>query len=97
MWLGRFSFILALDHLKEKNMSQSTKFVIETQGLNKSFGEVQALQNVDLRVPCNSIYGFLGPNGAGKTSLVTEWLDNLQVGAKKEIQVENRVWPYRLS
>jgi ABC-2 type transport system ATP-binding protein len=70
VWLRGFSFILTVDDFKEKNMSQSTNFVIETQGLSKSFGEVQALRSVDLRVPRNSIFGFLGPNGAGKTTLM---------------------------
>ena len=46
------------------------EIVIETQGLSKSFGGVQALQNVNLSVPKNSIFGFLGPNGAGKTTLI---------------------------
>jgi ABC-2 type transport system ATP-binding protein len=55
-------------HVKEKIMVPSTELVIETRGLSKSFGEVQALQEVDLKVPRNSIYGFLGPNGAGKTT-----------------------------
>jgi ABC-2 type transport system ATP-binding protein len=49
-------------------MKQSNNFVIETHGLGKSFGNVQALQSVDLSVPQNSIFGFLGPNGAGKTT-----------------------------
>jgi ABC-2 type transport system ATP-binding protein len=44
--------------------------VIETQGLGKSFGEVQALKSLDLAVPKNSITGFLGPNGAGKTTTI---------------------------
>ena len=51
-------------------MKQTDNCVIHTQGLSKSFGEVQALQNVDLKVPCHSIFGFLGPNGAGKTTLM---------------------------
>lgn len=42
--------------------------VIETRGLSKSFGSVQALNGIDLQVPRNSIFGFLGPNGAGKTT-----------------------------
>ena len=49
---------------------QNTGFVIETRNLSKSFGDVQALRSVDLRVPRHSIFGFLGPNGAGKTTLM---------------------------
>ncbi len=51
-------------------MNQPNDFVIETHGLGKSFGEVQALRGVDLKVPRHSIFGFLGPNGAGKTTLM---------------------------
>lgn len=42
--------------------------VIQTQGLSRSFNEVEALKPLDLSVPKNSIFGFLGPNGAGKTT-----------------------------
>jgi ABC-2 type transport system ATP-binding protein len=38
--------------------------------LSKSFGEVQALKSLDLRVPQKSIFAFLGPNGAGKTTTI---------------------------
>jgi ABC-2 type transport system ATP-binding protein len=51
-------------------MNQPNKFVIETDGLSKSFGDVQALQDVNLSVPRHSIFGFLGPNGSGKTTLM---------------------------
>jgi ABC-2 type transport system ATP-binding protein len=51
-------------------MIPATSNVIETHGLSKSFGPVQALRGVDLRVPRHSIFGFLGPNGAGKTTLM---------------------------
>lgn len=44
--------------------------VIDIRGITKSFGEIQALKSVDLKVQRNSIYGFLGPNGAGKTTLM---------------------------
>ncbi len=51
-------------------MKQFNDFVIETHSLSKSFGDVKALQDVDLQVPHNSIFGFLGPNGSGKTTLM---------------------------
>src|SRR3954462_9356644 len=45
-------------------------YAIETRDLRKSFGDVQALCGVDLRVPRGSVLGLLGPNGAGKTTTV---------------------------
>jgi ABC-2 type transport system ATP-binding protein len=51
------------------------EFVIETQALRKSYGEVQALQGVDLQVRVGEIFGFLGPNGAGKTTTIRCLLD----------------------
>ena len=43
---------------------------IETSGLTKRFGERTAVEDVDLRVPRGSAFGYLGPNGAGKTTLI---------------------------
>ena len=51
-------------------MTQPNDYAIETRGLSKSFGSVQALRGVDLRVSRHSIFGFLGPNGAGKTTFI---------------------------
>ncbi len=48
----------------------SNGFVISTEGLSKSFGKIDALKSLDLRVPHNSIFAFLGPNGAGKTTTI---------------------------
>jgi ABC-2 type transport system ATP-binding protein len=42
--------------------------VIETTGLRKTYGLVEALRGLDLRVERGSICGFLGRNGAGKTT-----------------------------
>jgi ABC-2 type transport system ATP-binding protein len=45
-------------------------YVINTQGLTKSYEEVDALKSLDLRVPSKSIFALLGPNGAGKTTTI---------------------------
>jgi ABC-2 type transport system ATP-binding protein len=45
-------------------------WIINTRGLCKTFGKVQALNSLDLKVAKNSIFGFLGPNGAGKTTTI---------------------------
>ncbi len=43
---------------------------ISAQGLVKSFGDVQALNGIDLEVEQGSVVGLLGPNGSGKTTIV---------------------------
>jgi daunorubicin resistance ABC transporter ATP-binding subunit len=43
---------------------------IEVHGVGKRFGEVVALDGLDLAVPAGTVFGLLGPNGAGKTTLV---------------------------
>src|SRR3954452_2899744 len=48
-------------------MSESA---ITAEGLVKHFGDVKALDGVDLDVPAGTVLGLLGPNGAGKTTTV---------------------------
>jgi len=43
---------------------------ILARGLRKSYGNVQALDGLDLRVGRGTIFGLLGPNGAGKSTTV---------------------------
>ncbi len=43
---------------------------IEVAGLVKRYGDVTALDGVDLQVPRGTVLGLLGPNGAGKTTIV---------------------------
>ena len=45
-------------------------YAVETSGLVKRFGDRTAVDEVDLRVPAGTAFGYLGPNGAGKTTLI---------------------------
>jgi len=47
-----------------------TENAIVVEGLRKRFGEVQALDGIDLEVPEGKVFGLLGPNGAGKTTAI---------------------------
>src|SRR3954469_5918648 len=44
--------------------------MIEADGLQKHFGDVEALAGLDLAVPSGKVLAILGPNGAGKTTLI---------------------------
>jgi ABC-2 type transport system ATP-binding protein len=46
------------------------KEFIVTEKLTKSYGNVKAVQDLDLTVYSGEIFGFLGPNGAGKTTTI---------------------------
>lgn len=47
-----------------------TTNAISVEGLTKSFGQVQALDGLDLDVRTGEVHGFLGPNGAGKSTTI---------------------------
>jgi ABC-2 type transport system ATP-binding protein len=47
-----------------------TDLTIQAEGLGKDFGTIQALHDLDLAVPPDTVLGLLGPNGAGKTTTV---------------------------
>ncbi|MFW5974198.1 MAG: ATP-binding cassette domain-containing protein [Natrialbaceae archaeon] len=60
---------------------------LELRDLRKSYGDVQALDGVDLTVPSGSFFGLLGPNGAGKTTLI-----KILVGLVRKTGGEARVF-----
>ena len=45
--------------------------VVQIRGLAKRFGDLAALDGVDLDVRAGEIFALLGPNGAGKTTLIS--------------------------
>lgn len=45
-------------------------YFFEARNIYKSFADHQALKDVSISVPLQSVYGLLGPNGAGKTTLI---------------------------
>jgi ABC-2 type transport system ATP-binding protein len=48
--------------------ASTTPGAVVVRGLTKRYGNIVALDRLDLDVPAGSIFGFLGPNGAGKTT-----------------------------
>jgi ABC-2 type transport system ATP-binding protein len=57
-----------LNYLRETG--EVNELAIRVEGLTKHFGEVRALDGIDLSVPVGTVFGLLGPNGAGKTTAV---------------------------
>ena len=59
---------------------------IRAQGLTRRFGELVAVDHVDLQVPARQVYGFLGPNGSGKSTTI-RMLCGLLTPSSGEIEV----------
>jgi ABC-2 type transport system ATP-binding protein len=51
-------------------MNSDAALAIKARGLTKRFGQLTAVDHLDLDVPRSIIYGFLGPNGSGKTTAI---------------------------
>src|SRR6185437_3895060 len=49
---------------------EGSSWAIRARGITKSFGDVVALDEVDLDVEAGQVHGIVGPNGAGKTTLL---------------------------
>jgi ABC-type multidrug transport system ATPase subunit len=46
-------------------------FEIETHNLSRTFGDLVAVRDLELRIPKGTLFGFLGPNGSGKSTTVS--------------------------
>jgi ABC-2 type transport system ATP-binding protein len=60
----------AVSAAREPAQERDEGWAVEAHGLTKRFGRQVAADQVELRVPRGSAFGYLGPNGAGKTTLI---------------------------
>ena len=65
-------------------------YAIETNNLSKNYGNVSAVNNVNLRVKRGEIYSFVGLNGAGKTTTIRALLGMIRP-SKGNIKVLGQV------
>jgi ABC-2 type transport system ATP-binding protein len=56
--------------MNNSNPSPTTELAVSAHGLVKTFGDLRAVDGVDLEVRRGEVFGVLGPNGAGKTTML---------------------------
>lgn len=66
--------------------------IVEIQGLQKTFGKFEALQDVSFTVKPGEVVGFIGPNGAGKSTTIRILLGILKRSAGKAEIFGKDVW-----
>ena len=66
---------------------------IEAGGLVKRYGDVVALDGLDLTVPEGTVLGLLGPNGAGKTTAVSILTTLVEPDAGGAVVAGAESWP----
>src|SRR5829696_6366378 len=59
-----------MDHTGKEVGVRGNEAVLQVRGINKSFGAVQALKNVDFEVRPGEVTALIGDNGAGKSTLI---------------------------
>ncbi len=72
-------------------MIESTPAAVVCRGLKKSFGDVCAVDGLDLTIHAGECFGLLGPNGAGKTTTI-EILEGLTDESAGEVQLFGMTW-----
>src|SRR5207342_2952837 len=68
------------------NEAPGDAIAIRSRGLTKRFGELVAVDHVDLAIPKAQVYGFLGPNGSGKSTTL-RMLCGLLTPSEGEVEV----------
>jgi ABC-2 type transport system ATP-binding protein len=69
-----------------------TGFALRVRGLRKTFGDVVAVDGLDLEVSPGECFGLLGPNGAGKTTTI-EICEGLTEPDTGDVELLGRTWP----
>jgi ABC-2 type transport system ATP-binding protein len=64
----------------------SMKYAIEVDNLKKTYGELNAIDNISFKVNKGEVFAFLGPNGAGKTTTV-EIIETIRKPTSGQIKV----------
>jgi ABC-2 type transport system ATP-binding protein len=66
---------------------------VEVSGLTRAFGELRAVDGIELSIPAGSFYGLAGPNGAGRTTAIRMIAGLLQPDAGAIAVDGVSVWP----
>ena len=71
--------------------SPAPSLALDVTGLRKTYGDVVAVNGLDLRVTAGQCFGLLGPNGAGKTTTI-EICEGLNAFDSGTVRVLGRTW-----
>lgn len=66
-------------------------YILETKDLNKYYKKQNAVENINLRIKRQSIYGLLGPNGAGKSTIL-KMLSGMLKPSSGKIFINGEKW-----
>lgn len=68
--VGYIISLFKIPHKIIERNNQMSEYILETKNLVKNYGNFTAIDNVNLKVKKQSIYGLIGDNGAGKSTIM---------------------------
>lgn len=68
--VGYIISLFRIPHKIIERNNQMSEYILETKNLVKNFGNFTAIDNVNLKIKKQSIYGLIGDNGAGKSTIM---------------------------